>query len=467
MKNLLQQKKIKYATFSVIMTALVIAVILVLNIIVQSLNISFDMTKEKSNSLTNDSIKYIKELDEPITIFALYKTGDVYKPFEEILNEYDRYSNNLTVTFIDPYQNPQFVEQYKTDGEDIPVGSFIVQGQRKFKVVSSTGLIEQGTSITINNLEPRLTNAIIYVSDENTPIIYTIEGHNELELGSTVINALSEANFEVKSLNLQSSDIPDDCALLLLTTPNTDYTTSDVNKITTFLNNGGSAFITADIVMGANKPNYDSILKRYGVQKSGYIAVETDKSKFVENMPINIIPTIEDTDLTNTLIKNSKVLLLPTVTGIVPTEAKSQSVTVTNLLTTTKDSYGKTNPSATTFSFEEGDIRGPLPLAVLVEDSHSLSTEVITKLVVTGTTAIVDDSINSYVGGGNSSFVVASAKYLVGEQDDLYLSPKVIQSNSLTMTFGSQLLIIIYSVVILPLVILIAGAVIFFRRKNR
>ncbi len=467
MKNLLQQKKIKYATFSVVLTALVIAVILVLNIITQSLNISFDMTKEKSNSLTADSIDYVKQLDEPITIFALYKTGDVYKPFEEILNEYDRSSDNLTVTFVDPYQNPQFVEQYKTDGEDIPVGSFVVQGQNKFKVVSSTGLIEQGTSVTINNLEPKLTNAIIYVSDENTPIIYNIEGHNELPLGTTIVSALSEANFEVKGLNLLSSDIPEDCAMLILTTPNTDYSTSDVNKITTFLNNGGSAFVTADIVMGANKPNYDSIIKQYGVQKATYIAVETDKSKFVENMPINILPTIEETDLTKTLIEKNRLLLLPTATGIVATEAKSQSVTITNLLTTTKDSYGKTNPQATTFSFEQGDVKGPLPLAVLVEDSHSLSTDEVTKLVVTGTTAVVDDSINSYVGGGNSSFVVASAKFLVGEEDDLYLSPKVVQSNTLTMTFGSSLLTVIYSVILLPLAILITGAVIFFRRKNR
>ncbi len=467
MKNLLQQKKIKYASFSVIMTALVIAVILVINIITQSLNISFDMTKEKSNSLTTESINYIKELDEPITIYALYKTGDVYKPFEEILNEYDRYSDNITVTYVDPYQNPQFVEQYKTDGEDIPVGSFIVEGQNKYKVVSSAGLIEQGTSVTINNLEPRLTNAIIYVSDESTPIIYNIEGHNELPLGTTTISALSEANFEVKSLNLLSSDIPADCALLILTTPQTDYTTSDVNKITTYLNNGGSAFITTDIIMGTNKPNYDAIIKQYGVQKANYIAVEGDKSKFVENMPINIIPTIEDTELTKTLIEKNRLLLLPTSTGIVPTEAKAQSVTITNLLTTSKDSYGKINPNTTTFSYEQGDVKGPLPLSVLVEDSHSLSTDVVTKLVVTGSTAIVDDNINAYVGGGNSSFVVASAKYLAGEEDGLYLSPKVVQPNSLTMTFGSSLLTMIYSIVILPIAILVTGAVIFFRRKNR
>ncbi len=467
MKNLKELKKLKYATFSAIMTALIIVIVLLLNILTSSLNLSYDMTSDKINSLSKETITYLDNLNDEVTIYALYKTGESYKNFDEILSQYESHSNNIKVEYIDPYQNPQFVDEYKTDGEDIPVGSFIVKGSKKFKVVSSEGLIEQGEAVTVNNLEPRLTNAIIYVNDNNTPVIYTVTGHNELQVGANIFKALNSSNFDILALNLLIDEIPENCTSLILTTPQNDYTTNEVNKIVTFLNNGGSAFITTDVLMGTNKPNYDSILEKFGVKKGNYLAVEADKAQYVENLPINIIPTIEDTDVTKNLLEKNKVILLPTVTGIEATSDKSKSIKITTLLSSSYKSYGKVNTQTQTFSFEEGDVQGPLPLSVLVEDSHSLDSEQISRLIVTGTTAIVDDSINSYIGGGNSEFVVASMKYLAGEKEDVYLAPKVSQTKSLTMNFKNVVFILIYSVILVPLAILITGTIIFFRRKNR
>lgn len=467
MKNFLEQKKIKYATFSAVMTGLVIAVILLINILSQGLDISFDMTTNKENSLSNETISYLDELDEDVTIYALYKTGEVYKPFEEIFSEYEKNSDHITVEYIDPYQNPQFVDKYKTDDEEIPVGSLIVEGEDKFKVVSSQGLIEQGSTVTVNNLEPRLTNAIIYVNDENTPVIYTVTGHNEVAVGESTIDALSESNFDVKTLNLLSEDIPEDCSALILTTPQNDYSVDEVNKVIKYLDNGGSAFMTTDLLIGADKVNYNSIMQNYGVQAGDYIAMEGDNDKYIENLPLNIIPTIEDTDVTKNLLEKGKLLLLPTTTGIEETSSKSSSTTITPILTTSSKSYGKANAQTATFAYEKGDQYGPFNLSVLVEDSHSLSTDEVTKLIVTGTSGIVDESINSYIGGGNSDYVVACMKYLSGEKEDVYLSPKVVQSNTLTMTFQNVVFVLIYSVILVPLIILIIGTVVFFRRKNR
>ncbi len=467
MKNLLQQKKVKYAAFSALITSLIICVIIVLNIIIGSLNISFDMTVEKSNSISTDSIDYLNNLDEDITIYALYKNGEIYKSFEQLLTDYENHSNKITVEYVDPYENPQFVEQYKTDGEDIPVGSFIVEGNNKFKVIDSTGLIQVGTEVTINNLEPKLTNAIIYVNDLNTSVIYTVTGHSEIELGNDIESSLKDSNFDVKSLDLLNSDIPDDCSILMLSTPQNDYTEEEVQKVVSYLNNGGKAFITTDVLIGMDKPNYNSILNYYGVTKGDYLAVEGDKSKYVNNLAINIVPTMENTDITSSLYEKERNLLLPTATGIDTLDTKSQSVSVTPLLTTSNNSYGKVSTDTTTFSYEPGDVNGPLPLSVLVTDTHSLNDDITTQMIITGTSAIIDDSINTYIGGGNAEFVVSSCKYLVGEESDLYLSPKVIQSDRLTMTFNNAIFALIYSVIVLPLAIIIIGIFIFFRRKNR
>ncbi len=467
MKNLLNLKKIKFGTVGSLITALVIAIILVLNVIFQSFDISIDMTKDKQYSLSKESKDYLDTLQEDVTLYALYKNGEVYEPFAEILSQYERSSDKIKVEYVDPYQNPQFVNEFKTDNEDIPVGSVIVEGSNKSKVVSSEGLIESGESITVNNLEPKLTNAIIYVNDTNTPSIYTVGGHNEIKIGAEIYKSLNSSNFDIYELNLLTDEIPEDCDMLVLTTPQNDYTSTDVEKVVNYLNNGGSAFITTDLILGADKPNYNSIIEKFGVKKGNYIVVETDKAQYLENLPINVIATVQDTDLTKNLYENKKLVLLPTVTGIETLENKSQTIDVTTLLSSSYKSFGKLNVSTSAFNYEEGDKQGPIPLSVLVEDSHSLSTDKVTKLVVTGTTAIVDDNINSYIGGGNSEFVVASAKYLTGEKEDVYLSPKVVSKNTLTMNFKNVIFILIYSVILLPLSIIITGTVIFFRRKNR
>ncbi len=467
MKNLLNQKKFKYAAFSATMTALVIGIILIVNIIIGQFDFTLDMTSEKSNSLSNDTIEYLNELDQDVTIYALYKNGEIYKPFEQLLNEYENHSEHVTVEYVDPYQNPQFVDQYKTENEDIPVGSFVVQGENKFKVVDSSGLIQVGQQVTVNNLEPKLTNAIIYVNDLETPTIYKVTGHSEIELGANIESSLKDSNFDVKSLELMTESIPEDCSVLMLTSPQNDYTTDEVEKVISYLDNGGKAFITTDALLTTDKPNYNSILTHYGVKSGNYITVEGDKSKFVQNIPINIMPTIENTDLTSSLFESKRNLLLPTATGIDTLDTKNQSVTVTPLLTSSEKSYGKSASTSTSFSYENGDKTGPIPLSVLISDSHTLSDEIVTEIVVTGTSAIIDDGINSTIGGGNAEFVVSANKYLVGEKEDLYLSSKVIQNNNLTMSFSSAIIILLYSVVVLPLAILIIGGIIFFRRKNR
>lgn len=466
MKNLFNNKKIKYATFSSILTILVVSVLLIMNLIFESFNLSFDMTDSKSNSLSETTISYLDDLQNDITIYPLYKTGEVYKPFEEIFERYDASSSKITVEYVDPYQNPQFVEKYKTAGEDIPVGSVIVEGNGKFKVVSSQGLIEQGEYMTIYNLEPRMTNAIIYVNSDKTPKICVVSGHNEVQIGSNIYQALLSANFNIEYIDIKEAGIPTDCDILLLTTPKNDYTKDESDKVSEFLNKGGKAFVTFDVVANET-PNYDSITEKLGLSKGGLLIVEADTSSYIGNIPINVTPTIENHEITESLVKDKRVLFTPTATNIEPNENVDSNTEIQTLLSSTFKSYGKANAQSTTLSFEKDDKEGPLVISASLNKMQGLANENVTKLVVVGTSAIIDDDINAYVGGGNQEFLVSSMKYLMGDEADVYLLPKVVTKNSLTLNFSNAVFMLIYSVILVPLIVLITGTVIFFRRRNR
>ena len=49
-----------------------------------------------------------------------------------------------------------------------------------------------------------MTSAIAYVTTENLPVLYTLEGHGEKELDSTIKEDIEKANMEIKTLNLIS-----------------------------------------------------------------------------------------------------------------------------------------------------------------------------------------------------------------------------------------------------------------------
>lgn len=62
--------------------------------------------------------------------------------------------------------------------------------------------------------EGQIDSAISYVTSENLPVIYTLEGHEELELNSSLTDSLQKANYDVQSLNLLTQDaVPEDTGM--------------------------------------------------------------------------------------------------------------------------------------------------------------------------------------------------------------------------------------------------------------
>ena len=61
---------------------------------------------------------------------------------------------------------------------------------------------DSGNYSTEVTLEPSVTSAINYVTSEDTPVIYLLSGHGELELDSSFQSSIERDNYEFKELNL-------------------------------------------------------------------------------------------------------------------------------------------------------------------------------------------------------------------------------------------------------------------------
>lgn len=474
-----KNKSFRYGSFSAITVVIVIAVLLVINLIFSQFDLKLDLTKDKKYTISDTSKEILDKLDEEVHIYALYKTGQEYQEFTEILDQYSMASKNVKVEYIDPYLNPTFTDKYKTNGEDISLGSYIVAKGDKFKVLSSSDLVsvdysyDQYTGQPTQNIksidvEPQVTNAIKYVSMDSLPVIYYVNNHNEAEIPSNLKKKLESANYEIRELSLFNQEsIPEDCSVLMMTTPNgIDYSEKESEIVKDYLAKDGRAFMIGFIA--GDTPNFKSIMSAYGIVNDGKYIMEADPNYSYQNNPTYCLPEIASNETTDELLDSGSAnaqLLAILAQPLKRAEVKN-TTTIAPILTTSKQSYSK-GEDMTSYNKEANDESGPFDIGVAITDTTYTDTNHTTKLVIFSAYSFLDDSFDYYVSGGNSSLEVSAMNWLNDTSDNVYIAPKSLESDSIVVSAATVIVIALICCLVIPFGLFITGFVVWLKRRNK
>ena len=473
LKTILTSKKTRYGTFSTLTAMLVIGVLVVVNVVVTQLDVKFDLTSEGLYSINEQTKKVLASLDSDVTIYPLFKTGAEEKIFMESLNQYAAQSPHIKIEQKDPYIYAPFVDQYKTEDEAIAVNSIIVECGDRFRVIPASKLVTysmyDGTLQSID-IEPRVTNAIQYVTQRSTPAAYVMTGHNELPMPEGMADVLSEANYAVDTTELLlSPEVPADCAVLIITTPLRDYSPEEARKVLDYLQAGGRAMFMIDRT-AAELPNLSSILEAYGVAYNNAYVYEANANRVL--MGAGIFYPVMSTHGINTSIyaKNYNPLTANTQ-GVAVLEVKKNSIKIETVLSSTNESFGKHNAQSQSQNKEAGDLDGPFTVVAAVTDSvYIVDKSVTTKLIVSGTSLMLDDMLNQYSLGVNGEFIVNSLNWLTDrtDEDTVYIPSKMFSTDwNLTLTAQQSLNIRILAMGVIPGLTIALGLVMWLRRRNK
>ncbi len=471
-----KNKRFKYGSFSAITAAIVIAVLIVINLIFSQLGLKLDLTKNKMYTISDTSKEILSKLEQDINIYALYKTGEENQTFCEILEQYPAASSKIKLNYKDPYLYPNFTSKYDTNGDGIGLGSIIVESGDKFKVISADELVSYDynydsyesmstPSIRSIDIEPKVTNAIRFVSMDSLPGIYYVNGHGEADIPNNIKNQLESANYEIKTLDLFNQEkIPDDCSVLFMTAPSVDYSQRESDIVKDYLANDGRAVVIS--YAAANPiPNFQSIMSAYGIVSSDNIILEGDASHMFQGMPIYVLAGIERTDASaEALDRNARVLTYP-AWPLKQAETKN-SITIEPILTTSDKSYSK-RMDATSPNFENGDELGPFNIGVAVTDSYYTDENHTSKLIILSSVSFLDDNVDSLVSGGNSGFIVSCVNWLNDAQDNVYIAPKSLESDTVIVDFASGIIIILICCVVIPVGFFATGITVWLKRRNK
>lgn len=471
-KKSFQTKKFKNGSYSTGLIAAAIIIVVVINLIVGQLPSKFtkiDVSQLKMFTLSDQTKEIASSLDQDVTIYVMASSTSADSTITEILEKYKDLSSHIKVETKDPVLYPNFASQYTDD--TVSENSLIVVSGERSKVVAYNQIYQTSvdystyTSSTTFDGEGQITSAINYVVSEDIPVMYVLEGHDEMSISSTLSSSINKENVETRSLNLLTEGaVPEDTDCLLIAAPSTDYSEEEAQMIIEYLNNGGKALIISNY-SETDLPNFDSILADYGVGISNGIILEGDSSYCLSGYPNYILPQKESHEITDPLISSKLRVLLPAAQGIERLDSVRGTVTISDLLTTSDSSYAKLDVSNyQTLEQEENDVSGPFSVGVAITEEYN---EINTKLVVFSTASVLDESVNSRVSGANYDMVLNAIGWMCENESGISIRTKSLDTEYLTITGAEANTWSIVTIVVLPLVCVVIGFVIWLRRRKR
>ena len=476
--KLLNKRTLKYGTNAAIITAAVIVLAIMLNLIIGMLDLRLDLTPNKLFSLSETTVDILNELDKDVEIIGLFDDGTIasdseYKQVTDLLSLYDKYPR-VTVRYVDPDRNPGIINQLDPeDTLDLGKTDFVVRstvnGVEKKKKLEYYDLFEVEFSqysfsqyTTGSNAEQGFTGAIKYVTSEYTPVVYFTEGHDEYEVDyyyGTLKAYLERNNFFVKTINLMTVDkMPDDAELVIIASPKKDFSYAERDVLDNYFYNGGKAIFMFDYL--ENDSSFDelnALLGKYNLAVNYDKVKETDESRHLAQDPYTLVVDVKSNSIVprafNTFLTDSRSLsILKNV---------KDYITTTQLITTSPTAVGEmVNKS------RGDDLAGPLDLAVAVEYKGGQKPS---KIIAMGNSTFVSDSAIQVYGDfyfSNINFFLSAVNWMVEIKDDIIVPTKSYYMNRFNVTQRQANVMSWILVAVFPLLILGTGLRVYLRRRH-
>ncbi len=476
MKTNRNTRSLRAGGYSIALSAIVIAAVVVLNLLVGKLPSS--ITKPETSSVKlydfDDQTRAIAEgVSEDVTISVWAEKDAADKTLDEFLTRYAALNSRIHIRYVDPALNPTFMEQY---ADEAPAeNSLVVESAKRARVIDTSKIYTYSytedqlyqyymyygslPSPDVFDAENVVTNAVDYVTTDVLPTVYMLTGHNESTLGANLQARLEQENIASKSLSLVTeAEVPADCDLLLLAAPEKDLTAEEVEKIQTYIENGGHVLLYTSYTAAAPE-HLASLCAAYGMKAVEGVVFEQDANAYAYRY--NLIATLESHAITDPLISAGSYVIVPAAHGIQTLDAYRSSLTVTPLLKTSDGAYLKNMDTMTSGDKEAGDAEGPFLLAAIATETIGGKTG---SFIWISSDALFEDSTAVY---GNTDFIMNLFGYSCEKQNAVTVRSVSLAVEPLVVSESESHLWSILLTVILPVLAVGAGLLIWFKRRSR
>lgn len=463
----------RFRIITAITTAIVVAIGSFAVLLCYKLDWSFDMTTERLFTLSEQTVSVLRGLDENVDIAGVYATGKEEQMIQSLLGEYTKASDKINVEYIDAERDPGKLASYALDVTSVANGSVIVKSAERSDIISGDELFEEDTDGSrLFAGEREITGAIRYVTSEEMPAVYFVQGNGETDYTTYLTEAASDLDqsaCEVRSLRLTEGEaIPKDAAMLIFVSPQTDISDEALIKLQDYSRKGGSIFLMIDPVTSSNEVNYTNLSKftnEYGIDITNNFVVEEDPQHYLSQRNTFLIPLYGEHEIVTDMAKRQGMVILPSVRALGTGEYDTSEITNTVLLQSSNTSWCRNDMTVKEPQFTENDHIGPWPLAFASVKSNVKWGENASRMVVIGNSIFSYDSMAEVQT--NRELFMNCALWLLGNRESEIIATKSINSGSVIIRGSEFVSLAIVCVAVLPGIAFALALVVGIRRRNQ
>jgi ABC-type uncharacterized transport system involved in gliding motility auxiliary subunit len=465
----------KYGTMSIVSILVFLGILVAVNYLGTRQNKRWDFTANQVYSLSDQTIKILKDLKEPVKV-TVFERNDRMDMHKDRLEEFQYQTTKLTTEFIDPDKEPTRAGAAKV--ETLPTILFEFQGRTE-RVTSSN--------------EQELTNALIKVVTGKTRKVYFTQGHGEKDTASSdrggfssAVEAMKQDNLAVEQLVLiQQKTVPDDATIVAIAGPTTDFFQPEIDALNAYVAKGGKVMVMLDpLLKGPAQPLLTQFLSDWGIRAGTDVVL--DASGMGQMLGTDASVPVAAQYPAHPITEGFRVITAyPMARSMTPIEGGSNSHTAQPLVNTSPQSWSEadlaslsTGKAQVEFNGDKGDKQGPITLAaavsavatVLPPPSGNASPgapdsqrQPESRVVAVGDS---DFATNMAIGiSGNRDFFMNSLNWLSQQENLIAVRPRQPEDRRLSLTADQQNRIMILVLFIIPGLVFATGVYTWWSRR--
>ncbi len=498
MRSTLMTRRGFYGVNSTVMILVFLAIAAIVILIGAKNNGRADVTATGEFSLSRQTEKILDDLDQDIEAVAFFVPTRpqqivVRIPVRDLLTEYKQQTGRFSFRFVDPELQPAEARRFGINPDTNP-GTIVFSAGDRRQAVASLQRTNQGSFVPNITLESDFTQAILAVTgdDRGIKLVYFMEGHQERDAFNDTEGSgfglarfgIEGDNYRVVTVNLATE--PEKLAfatVLVVAAPQADLLEEEQQLLDRYLEVGGKALFLLD--PETTPPTFNDTLRKWGVELG-------------EGQVVDLASSVSG-DPRAPLVPRSRYafpqsLLISPITApvtdksfyqgagaILPLEGPATNPDLPNVyyddrpnfiitplaLSSSVLSWLETDPEED--DLDDDEPIGPLALGVSIEarapfgQTPSADPPVKTQIVVFGDSDFASNRFFSSFANGD--VFLNAVNWLAGDVDLISVRPKLREPRILIVTQGEWNFIRWSSLLILPLLVSLAGAVVWWQRR--
>ena len=481
----IKSRKFKYGTMATIFTVVFVAAVVLFNVLLGYMTDrfvwEFDMTREHLFDISEDTKEVIDDLSRDVTITVLADetvfrdSTELFSNIYEILQRYEALGGGkIRVRYVNPNMNPKIFDQYNELGT-LGNNYLIVESELRQTYLSPNSLynmsVDQNSDISYFvglRAEQQLTSALLFVTQESVNTACWVRGHGEDYSKVQLDSILAKMNYDTKVIILAQEEIPEECTLLIISSPDTDYSPEEIEKLDAFLKRGGDAIVSLTADTSTALTNLSLYFEEWGIRyRSEFIL---DYYQSISNMPFYVVPTIASIqNVTERLNTRNYFAIVPACMPIELTGTETGSHRIQVLMSSSRRSFAKDlNEITMGYDYdEENDPLGPFNMCVISEYLVSDKNLNYTRGDILFCSAgLITDSVLEATNYLNAQFMEHVLDYISEYSDGIVIPDKNFESKTLSILTWQARIVLWVVVIGLPLLIILCGVLVWSRRRH-